>query len=231
MALQKFHTPIGWKRIDDGDLTAARSVHANLQGPQMFGLTARSDEKQQPQQEQIPGMPPTPQMQEKGPPLSTLNSCRSPAAAPSFSIVDGVVVEGVTYTEKIERRMPDAVICVAITDDQFLFAAGSVAGIALVARTEDNAEMAAFKHNSGINATVFCGNDAETHLAVGTFNGRIYLHHVGTATAAPPGESAPLIAVDRSLSTQFGRVAIRSCAWRRDSMARASPPAARAPYA
>ena len=95
----------------------------------MFGLTARSDEKQQPQQEQIPGMPPTPQMQEKGPSLSTPQQLPPASApAPSFSIVDGVVVEGVTYTEKIERRMPDAVICVAITDDQFLFAAGSGGG-------------------------------------------------------------------------------------------------------
>ena len=82
---------------------------------------------------------------------------------------------------KLVRDLGETVTCVAVSEDDSLFAAGSIlpAGHnAMVFSTKTGATVASFKAKSGVNAVCFAGVGKQTLLIAGCMTGDMHLWHV-----------------------------------------------------
>jgi len=102
-------------------------------------------------------------------------------------------------TTKIVRKMEEAVIAVAISDDATMCAAGTVGAKIIIFSSADNSELASFKATSGISCITFCGRGSECSLVVGTFGGHLATYY---SRSADNGEVDP----ENGKTTTFGNL-------------------------
>ena len=90
-----------------------------------------------------------------------------------------------TGAAKLVRDLGDTVTCVAVSEDDSLFAAGSIydkGHNAMVYSTTTGATVASFKAKSAVNAVCFAGVGEQALLIAGCMSGDLHMWHVNDGT-------------------------------------------------